>query len=197
MEGGGKDKNGKAMLREGMTKFLDKATASSGKFQVTCCGSRNEALGMFRTALERPNDNPDYIFLLVDSEALVKDADDRLKSPKQHLQTRDPSWDMQGMKQDQIHLMAQVMESWFIADADALANFYGQNFNRNAIPKNNIVEEIEKLKVETALVEATKNTTKGKYHKILHGAKILAIINPNIVRGKASYCDRFLTAIDI
>ena len=51
--------------------------------------------------------------------------------------------------------------------------------------------------METALVEATKNTTKGKYHKILHGAKILAIINPNIVRGKASYCDRFLTAIDI
>ena len=195
MEGGGKDKNGKAMIREGMTKFLDKATASSGKFQVTCCGSRNEALGMFRTALERPNDNPDYIFLLVDSEAFVKDADDRIKRPKQHLQTRDPSWDMQGMNEEQIHFMAQVMESWFIADAEALSNFYGQNFNRNAIPKNNIVEEIEKLKIEAALEESTKNTTKGKYHKIQHGAKILAIINPKVVRDKASYCDRFFGSV--
>ena len=195
MEGGGKGKNGKAVIREGMTKFLDKATASSGKFQVTCCGSRNEALGMFRTALERPNDNPDYIFLLVDSEAFVKDADDRIKRPKQHLQTRDPSWDMQGMNEEQIHFMAQVMESWFIADVEALSNFYGQNFNRNAIPKNNIVEEIEKLKIEAALEESTKNTTKGKYHKIQHGAKILAIINPKVVRDKASYCDRFFGSV--
>lgn len=198
MEGGGKDKNGKAMLREGMTKFLEKATASSsGRFQVTCCGSRNEALNMFRTALERPNENPDYIFLLVDSEAFVKDADDGFKRPKQHLQTRDPSWDMQSMNEKQIHLMVQVMESWFVADPETLANFYGQNFNRNAIPKNNEVEKIEKLKIETALVEATKNTTKGKYHKIQHGAKILALVNSNIVRNKTSYCDRFLEAIDI
>jgi hypothetical protein len=195
MEGGGKDKNGKAMLREGMTKFLEKATASSGKFQVTCCGSRNEALDMFRTALEKSNDNPDYIFLLVDSEALVKDADDKEQRPKQHLQTRDPSWDMQGMNEQKIHLMAQVMESWFIADIAALAGFYGQHFNRNAIPQNNNVEEIEKSRIETALVEATKNTTKGKYHKIQHGAKILAIINPTVVRDKASYCQRFFKAI--
>jgi len=137
MEGGGKDKNGKAMLRDG------------------------------------------------------------IKRPKQHLQTRDPSWDMQSMNEKHIHLMVQVMESWFVADPETLANFYGQNFNRNAISKNNEVEKIEKLKIETALVEATKNTTKGKYHKIQHGAKILAIINPNIVRGKALYCDRFLKAIDI
>ena len=135
--------------------------------------------------------------MLVDSEAFVKDADDGIKRPKQHLQTRDPSWDMQSMNEKQIHLMVQVMESWFVADPETLANFYGQNFNRNAIPKNNEVEKIEKLKIETALVESTKNTTKGKYHKIQHGAKILAIINPNIVRGKALYCDRFLKAIDI
>ncbi len=197
MEGGGKDKNGKAMLREGMTKFLQKATASSGKFQVTCCGSRNEALDMFRTALERPNENSRYIFLLVDSEAFVRDDVDGIKRPKQHLQTRDPSWNMQGMDEDKIHFMAQVMESWFIADTESLAGFYGQNFNRNAIPRNNNVEEIEKSKIETALVDATKNTTKGKYHKIQHGAKVLAIINPNVFRGKASYCERFLKALDI
>jgi hypothetical protein len=99
MEGGGKDKNGKAMLRDG------------------------------------------------------------IKRPKQHLQTRDPSWDMQSMNEKHIHLMVQVMESWFVADPETLANFYGQNFNRNAISKNNEVEKIEKLKIETALVEATKNGT--------------------------------------
>jgi Domain of unknown function (DUF4276) len=195
IEGGGKDKDGKARIREGMTKFLEKATSHSGKFQVICCGSRNEALNMFRAALGKPNENPNYIFLLVDSEAFVKDADDGTKRPKQHLQTRDPSWDMQGMNEQKIHLMAQVMESWFIADVDALANFYGQNFNRNAIPPNMNVEEIEKSRIETALVEATKNTTKGKYHKIQHGAKILAIINPTVVRDKASYCQRFFKAI--
>jgi hypothetical protein len=50
MEGGGKDRNGKALIREGMTKFLDRATASSGKFQVTCCGSRNWTLDKFEVS---------------------------------------------------------------------------------------------------------------------------------------------------
>ena len=49
--------------------------------------------------------------------------------------------------------------------------------------------------IEAALEESTKNTTKGKYHKIQHGAKILAIINPKVVRDKASYCDRFFGSV--
>jgi hypothetical protein len=188
MEGGGDGKDNKAMLRIGMTKFLEKATASSGRFQVTCCGPRHEALNKFRNALQT-NDDVNYIFLLVDSEALVG------KSPKEHLKKRDPSWQMDDIDESQIHLMAQVMESWLIADIDALEKYYERNFNRNAIPKNNNVEEINKLEIYKYLEAATKYTTKGKYQKIVHAKAILEFVDPTIVRGKAYHCDRFLLSI--
>jgi len=191
MEGGGDGKNSKAMLREGMSKFL----ANPSKFQVICCGSRNEAFKMFTHAINSQDVNANHIFLLVDSEAFVQDADDSIKRPKQHLRTRDPSWQMHYIPESQIHFMAQVMESWMIADIESLAGFYGQQFNHNAISRNNNVEEINKLQVGIFLEEATRRTQKGKYHKILHGSQILGIINSEVVRQRASYCDRFLRAI--
>jgi hypothetical protein len=122
--------------------------------------------------------------LLVDSEDFV-----RVSSPKQHLIARD-NWDLSGINEENTHLMVQVMESWIIADIEALANFYGQKFNRNAIPPSNNVEQIAKADVESALKNATKSTQKGEYHKINYDPNILAIVDVSIVRNKSAYCDR-------
>jgi hypothetical protein len=88
------------------------------------------------------------------------------------------------------------MESWFIADVDALKEFYGQEFKVSAIPKNRMnVEAIEKEKVESSLKAATIKTQKEEYHKIKHGAKILELINPKKVRQAAPHCRRLFETI--
>lgn len=47
--------------------------------------------------------------------------------------------------------MVQAMEAWFIADADKLKEFYGRDFNENAIPKDRDIERIEKSRLDSAL----------------------------------------------
>jgi hypothetical protein len=127
--------------------------------------------------------------LLVDAEAPVTVA-----TPTVHLQRRD-SWDMTGITDEQCHLMVEVMENWFLADVDALESFYGKGFNRNAIPPTQNVEQIAKTTVERVLADASRNTTKGKYHKIQHGTQLLAKVNPAIVRSRAPYCDHLFTVL--
>ena len=91
--------------------------------------------------------------------------------------------------------MAQAMEAWLIADLDALADFYGQGFNPNSIPRVSDVETIEKALLESSLKAATRNTRKGKYHKSLHAPKLLAKLNEKSVRQKARHCDRLFTTL--
>jgi hypothetical protein len=87
------------------------------------------------------------------------------------------------------------MESWFLADVDALKSFYGKEFKESAIPKNKNVEAIEKERVEKSLKTATVKTQKGEYHKIEHGTKILELINTKKVRDAALHCQKLFEAI--
>lgn len=185
VEGGGDGKESKATFRQGMSQFLERLTGK--KVNCVVCGKRNDAYKKFKHDL---TNYPDAInLLLVDSEDFV-----RVSSARQHLMNRD-KWNLSGIDENDIHLMVQVMESWLIADIDTLANYYGQGFNRTAIPRNNNVEEISKANIESALKRATENTIKGKYHKINHGPKILAMIDVSIVRENAPYCDRLFRRI--
>ncbi|HAO10044.1 MAG TPA: hypothetical protein DCQ51_02410 [Planktothrix sp. UBA8407] len=189
VEGGGDGKESKAAFREGMSKFLKRLTGEQQQIKITCvvCGSRNTAHRNFTHDL---TNYPDAInLLLVDSEDFVT-----VSSARQHLMNRD-KWNLPGIDENDIHLMVQVMESWLIADIDTLANYYGQGFNRNAIPRNNNVEEIPKAAIESTLRRATQRTKKGEYHKINHGPKILAMIDVSIVRENAPYCDRLFRRI--
>ncbi|HEY9863539.1 MAG TPA: DUF4276 family protein [Candidatus Obscuribacterales bacterium] len=188
VEGGGDGKETKATFRQGMSQFLHRLTGR----RVTCvvCGSRNAAHENFTHGLES---HPNAInLLLVDSEDFV-----RVSSAKQHLINRD-QWDFLGIDENDIHLMVQVMESWLIADIDTLANYYGQGFNRNAITRNNNVEQISKAQIESTLKRATERTQKGEYHKIKHGPKILEIIDVSTVRRRHtenSYLERLFQRI--
>jgi hypothetical protein len=85
------------------------------------CGSREEAYGMFRRRID--NDPSGHVFLLVDAEGAVSSP----PAPREHLSQGD-GWDLSSATDEQCHLMAQVMESWFLADPDALERFYGQGF---------------------------------------------------------------------
>ena len=90
-----------------------------------------------------------------------------------------------------------MMESWFHADKDNLEKFYGSGFKINALKPNPKVEQITKKDLENGLKAATKDTQKGDYfdNKTSHGPKLLALINPDRVRGAAPNCEKLFQAV--
>jgi hypothetical protein len=195
VEGGGDAKQQKQQIRQGFNEFFKEAREQGRtnrvRWQVVACGSRNDAFDDFRSALR---DHPDaFNILLVDSEEPIADG----IGPWAHLSGRDPSWrdDDPRVPDEHYHLMTQVMEAWLVADLDTVEAYYGQRFNRNAIPANRDVEAIPKDTLLDALTEATRRTQKGSYKKIKHAADLLKLIRPGEVR-RASYCDRLFQQIE-
>jgi hypothetical protein len=190
IEGGG-GKGSKDQLRQAFSQFLagprETARHRGVHWRVVMCGSRDDTLKAFRNTARRNADA--HLFLLVDAEGEVAGT------PREHLAARDP-WDLSFAEDDQCHLMAQVMESWFLADPDALAKFYGQHFGAKQIPARKNVEEVPKAEVESSLKTATAKTQKGEYHKIRHGPAILESLAPDRVRARAPHCDKLFQALD-
>jgi hypothetical protein len=186
VEGGG-GKDSKAWLRAAFTQFLNKVredgNRSRATLRVVMCGSRQETYEAFR--LGTRDHAGAAVLLLVDAEGPVGGTE------REHLAAQD-RWDLTFAHDDSIHLMTQLMESWFIADPAALARFYGQGFAAASIPKRKNVEEIPKTDVEKALKDATRNTKPGPYHKTRHAPKILENLDPATVRARAQRCERLL-----
>ncbi|HYW10632.1 MAG TPA: DUF4276 family protein [Longimicrobium sp.] len=189
VEGGG-DKDSKARMRQAFSQFFSEPRARAHQkrkpLRVIPCGSRDDTFKAFRAAVR--DHAEDQVFLLVDAEQPVSGT------PREHLAARDP-WDLSFASDDQCHLMAQVMESWFLADPDALAGFYGPQFGIKQIPPRKNVEEVPKSEVEAVLKGSTTKTSKGEYHKIRHGAPILESLNADRVRSRAPHCNRLFEAL--
>lgn len=185
MEGGGDGAHARAALRQGMDAFLDPlkqaARARSWRWKLVCCGGRQEAFGAFIRAWQ--NGANTITALLVDAEAPVA------AGPRAHLQARD-GWTLDAVPDDAVHLMIQTMEAWIVADAAALAAYYGARFNRNALPHADDLETIAKDNVAAALKRATSATQKGAYHKIRHASELLPLIDRSIVSRRCASCAR-------
>lgn len=195
VEGGGKGSHKRATikLQQGFDAFFrDLKSAAREKrisFKIIPAGNTQSTYDDFIFSVEHSPQS--FNLLLVDSDEAV--AED--KTARGFLQNKYKKWNLQAVKDDQCHLMVQIMESWFVADVDALKSFYGKDFKEGAIPKNKNVETIAKETVEKSLETATAKTQKAEYHKIEHGAKILELVNPQKVRDAAPYCERLFKII--
>lgn len=89
---------------------------------------------------------------------------------------------------DRVFWMVQLMEAWFLADGNALEGYYGNEFQRNAIGDTADVESIPKPEVMDRLKRATRNTTKGEYHKVKHAPYLLESLNNERVRARSEHC---------
>lgn len=196
IEGGGDSAQLKAACREGFRTFLDKAGVNR-KPRIVACGGRRDAYESWCIAIA----SGEQALLLVDSEAPVaaqhQQGDPDTWKPWQHLKQRD-DWDKPANGDDaQCHLMVQVMESWFLADREALASFFGQGFSANRLPAaTNPIEGIAKTQVYQSLANATKNCkSKATYGKGEHSFKLLALIEPAKVTDASDWARRFVDAL--
>ena len=87
------------------------------------------------------------------------------------------------------------MEAWFLADRDALTAFYGQGFLAGSLPGQPNIEQIPKRSLLPVLKHASKQTSKGPYHKTRHGFAILAEIDPQRLRPASSYAGRLFDVL--
>ncbi|HMM44020.1 MAG TPA: DUF4276 family protein [Candidatus Macondimonas sp.] len=198
VEGGGDAKSLQIECRRGFREFLEKAGLKGKMPGITACGGRRQAYDDYRVALK----SGESAALLVDSEAPVvlehqQPEDQFLKwQPWRHLKARHgDDWDKPANALDtDCHLMVQIMESWFLADRDAIKAFFGQDFNENALPSaDRPIESLAKNDVYDALRRATQNCkTKAKYGKGEHSFKLLAKIDPAKVVAASPWAQRFV-----
>lgn len=173
IEGGGTASD--EVFTEGWRKFFVAAGLLGQMPRVVRGEGREQTFDKFKTALERrrPNELP---ILLVDSEGPVAAG----HSAWQHLRNRD-SWNQpQGAVVVSAYLMVQVMETWFLADREALRGFFGPRLNENHFREWPDLEEVHKDSALSALERATSNCQKP-YRKGRVSFELLGQIDPQRV----------------
>ncbi len=187
VEGGGDRREQKARLRRGLSSFLKRASLQGRMPRIVASGGRDVAYDKFRRAHA---DNALAAVLLVDAEGPVK-----VDSSWRHLQERDGWQRPTGATDEQCHLMVQVMESWFLADREAIARFYGPDFRPGSIPQWPDIERVPKRDVYKKLSESTRGVTRGGYQKGRHSFKILEGLDPNKVADASPHAKRFIDSL--
>ena len=191
VEGGGEGNLQKRRFRTSFMLFLEKAGLAGNMPRIVASGSRNDTFDDFKAELSKSNTNA---MLLVDSEGPVS-APATDAQPWRHLQARD-GWERPpGATDGQCHLMVQVMESWFLADREALVAYYGQGFQTGALPQNPHIEQVPRQDVEAGLNRAARNTVKGSYNKGRDSFEILGRLAPAKVTNASPYAKRFIDAL--
>ena len=181
VEGGGNEPTIKAKCRNGFAEYCKRIPNLRRVPSIVACGGRDQAFKRFRTAVEDGR-NGDVFVLLVDSEGPVNAA-----TAVEHLTSSD-QWNFPRLRQHRVFLMVQAMEAWFLADRAALEQFYGHSFRANSLPGSAAnIETIRKEDLEPSLKRASRDTSKGEYHKTKHGFALLALIDPARVENSSPY----------
>ena len=184
---------GDSALRKGFNNFLkseiDLARQRGLGFNLIAGGSTAETIKDFMIAARTHKDAINIV--LIDSDK--PDNGNLIAEVK-----RRESWDTEvgsEIQDYQIHFMVQVMESWFLADRDALKKYYKQGFREGRLPGNQNVERISKSDVVIGLAKATRHTAKKKYHKTQHAPALLSSLDVDKVRSNAPSCNRLFHSL--
>lgn len=189
VEGGGDGKALRSACRKGFRTFLERAGFEGRMPRIVASGSRQGSMDDFFTAIQQTAGDA---FLLVDAEGPVT-----TKDPWKHLRERDGWARPKGATDDQCHIMVQIMESWFLADRSALADYFGNGFRENALPGTpDAVEGIAKKEVLSGLQRATRAVQKGEYNKGAHSFAILESLDPSKVKDASRWAKRLLDTLE-
>jgi hypothetical protein len=189
VEGGGEGQLLDTLFRNAWNDFF-KAAGLEGRMPRVIRGKgRQRAYELFRTAVANraPNELP---LLLVDSEDPVLPN----HTVWQHLNHRD-GWERPpDAGEDDAFLMVQVMETWFLADREALQKFFGSQLTERAFSAWPDLEAVPKTTVLSALAKATANC-RTSYAKGAVSFELLSTIDPAQVEQRCPHARRLLARL--
>ena len=149
-------------------------------------GSRTQTFARFATDVAEQS--ADVVpLLLVDSERPVGAG----HSVWQHLRASDRWNKPAGAGNHDAFLMVQIMETWFLADHNALRNYFGSRFRDNALGQWVALEDVPKDSVLNALRNATARCPK-RYAKGRVSFELLGQVNPARVEAACPHAKAIL-----
>lgn len=185
VEGGGESKEQRTRCREGFNKLIKKMGFSGRMPKIVACGGRDRAFGMFNNSLEYAGTN-EFPVLLVDSEDPVTSG------PWDHLMARDNWVRPSDASDDQAQFMVTCMETWIIADHEALHRFFGSSLRERALIPVDGLERRPRHEVQEALKSATDDCGRRRgYEKGMRSFQIQAELNPGTLERDLHYFRRF------
>lgn len=196
IEGGGENERLRTRCREAFRLLLAKMGYAGKMPKLVACGSRMNAFKNFSDGLKlHPNS---WSILLVDSEDPVKNLtpDPHSDMAWIHLNLRDGWIRPTDTEPYQALIMATSMETWIATDREALKNFFGKDFQENALPSLPTIESQHRKDIFHKLEHATRNCTK-KYQKGDISFKILETLDPAILHQNLSQFQRLKATLDI
>ena len=194
IEGGGNRSH--QALRHAFRAFFENAGLKNRLPRIVAGGSRNSTYRAFCMALKNAGKG-DFVVLLVDAENPVRSG----ITGWDHLRGEDGWVKPDGADDDQVHLMVQCMEAWFLADHQCLDNYFGQGFNTGALPGGDDVEVIPKADLIAGLENAARTAEKciednrRTYEKGADSFKILEKLNHELVCNASSHARRLIDVL--
>ena len=190
VQGGGDSKDLRIRCRKGFTKLLERAGFEGRMPRIVPCGSRTATFERFCTALTGPP-TAGHPILLVDSEDPVT------RPPWEHLNRRDRWTRPPGASDDQAQLVATCMETWIVADREALRSCFGDSLEEEALPPEVRLEERSRHDVMNALRNATRNCGRSQmYTQGKRSFQVLEQLNPDTLRRHLRYFQRLIDTLE-
>lgn len=180
LEGGGSGPDSKglqARCREGFRTLLEKCDFRGRMPRLVACGGRTSAFDDFKTA-HRNKAPGGYVAMLIDSEDPLAD----LEATWAHLRLRPgDNWQQPTeATDDQVLLMTTCMETWIVADREALRKHYGSKLQNSALPPLTDLEARGRHDVQDKLVHATRNCSNA-YTKGKRSFEVLTKLTPEVL----------------
>ena len=199
VEGGGDSKEEKIRCRQGFRKLLEKSGFAGQMPGITACGGRESVYQAFCTAISARGRQDLYPILLVDSEDPVQNADDDPDSPAAwtHLESRDGWARPNRVNPDQAQLMVTCMETWIMADRDALKSVFGAALQQNALLSLDSLEGRNRHEVQDALEHATRNCGWDRaYRKGRRSFQVLERLSPAVLASHLTHFRRLKRTLE-
>jgi hypothetical protein len=163
IEGGSEGRAADSDFRRGWRKFLNELhelARANGYHGLDVVRGKGRADAFRRFQHHREAHPGDLCVLLVDAETAVSEGIRvwDIVANREEDKWQRPSW----ATEDHLYLMVHTVETWLLADQDALRNFFKRDFDPSPLPTTNL-EDRPKNEIEKALKKATKDSLKGPY----------------------------------
>lgn len=175
LEGGGDGKDLHVRCREAFRRLLEHMGFQGRMPRLVACGGRGQAFKDFCTALRRQR-YTGWTAMWLDSEEPMVNLEDTWV----HLAASDGWQQPTGAANDDVLLMVTCMETWIVADRDALKQFYGARLRETALPPLDDLECRPRTEIQASLENATRGA-RNSYRKGRRAFELLCTLNPDNV----------------